>query len=212
MVVADTQKDVPGTKTKRERRVKQGGRGGGGLASRLFNKFDSDRKYDPFADMDPVIQESKAGMEALLAMCNPVELNSLCGALDIAEPAPRSEKVQKVSCLRTSIITSRPSVLSSYCTTYHHQLRTSNLQLADKNVEDPFPDYCGRENVAIEAIIDGERADLLVLMPSCQRADNEPYSRRWPSRGEEICVRVASILGRIALRISSISRLSTSWY
>ena len=41
-------------------RVKKGG--GGGLASKLFNKFDSDRKYDPFLDNDPVIQDSKEGM------------------------------------------------------------------------------------------------------------------------------------------------------
>lgn len=42
------------------------GEGGGGLASKLFNKFDSDRKYDPFLDNDPVIQDSKEGMVSVL--------------------------------------------------------------------------------------------------------------------------------------------------
>lgn len=45
-------------------RGKEGG--GGGLASKLFNKFDSDRKYDPFLDTDPVIQDSKEGMVSAL--------------------------------------------------------------------------------------------------------------------------------------------------
>lgn len=83
-------------KTKKRERAKDGGGGGGGgLATRLFNKFDSDRKYDPFADTDPVIQDSKAGMEALLSMCNLVEINSLCGALGIVDPATRSEQTHK---------------------------------------------------------------------------------------------------------------------
>lgn len=42
--------------------ARRGEGGGGGLASKLFNKFDSDRKYDPFLDTDPVIQDSKEGM------------------------------------------------------------------------------------------------------------------------------------------------------
>lgn len=46
------------------RRGKEGG--GGGLASKLFNNFDSDRKYDPFLDTDPVIQDSKEGMVSAL--------------------------------------------------------------------------------------------------------------------------------------------------
>lgn len=78
-------------KTKGERAKVIGSRA---LASR-FNKFDSDRKYDPFADTDPVIQDSKAGMEALLSMCNMVEINSLCGALGIVEPVTRSEQTEK---------------------------------------------------------------------------------------------------------------------
>lgn len=72
------------------------GRGGGGLASKLFNKFDSDRKYDPFLDTDPVIQDSKEGMEALLSMCNAVEINSLFGALGFVVPCPRNAKEQQV--------------------------------------------------------------------------------------------------------------------
>lgn len=36
------------------------------MASKLFNKFDSDRKYDPFLDTDPVIQDSKEGMVSAL--------------------------------------------------------------------------------------------------------------------------------------------------
>lgn len=42
--------------------ARPGKEGGGGPASKLFNKFDSDRKYDPFLDTDPVIQDSKEGM------------------------------------------------------------------------------------------------------------------------------------------------------
>ncbi|CAN0151118.1 unnamed protein product [Ectocarpus sp. 8 AP-2014] len=72
------------------------GRGGGGLASKLFNKFDSDRKYDPFLDTDPVIQDSKEGMEALLSMCNAVEINSLFGALGFVVPCPRNAKEQQI--------------------------------------------------------------------------------------------------------------------
>lgn len=49
------------------RRGKRGG-GGGGLASKLFNKFDNDRKYDPFLDTDPVIQDSKEGMVSALRL------------------------------------------------------------------------------------------------------------------------------------------------
>lgn len=71
-------------------------RGRGGGASNLFNAFDSNRKYDPFLDTDPVIQNSKAGMEALLSMCNGVEINSVCGALGIVEPCSRSAKTQQV--------------------------------------------------------------------------------------------------------------------
>lgn len=70
---------------------------GGGLASKLFDKFDSDRKYDPFLDADPVIQDSKAGMETLLSMCNAVEINSLFGALGFVVPCPRRAKEQQVS-------------------------------------------------------------------------------------------------------------------
>lgn len=77
-----------------KRRGKEGG--GGGLASKLFNKFDSDRKYDPFLDMDPIIQDSKEGMEALLSMCNAVEINSLFGALGFVVPCPRNAKEQQV--------------------------------------------------------------------------------------------------------------------
>eukprot|EP00903_Cladosiphon_okamuranus_P010866 g10263.t1 len=76
------------------RRGKEGDRGG--LASKLFNKFDSDRKYDPFLDTDPVIQDSKEGMEALLSMCNAVEINSLFGALGFVVPCPRSAKEQQI--------------------------------------------------------------------------------------------------------------------
>ncbi|CAN0171507.1 unnamed protein product [Ectocarpus sp. 12 AP-2014] len=72
------------------------GRGGGGLASKLFNKFDSDRKYDPFLDTDPVVQDSKEGMEALLSMCNAVEINSLFGALGFVVPCPRNAKEQQI--------------------------------------------------------------------------------------------------------------------
>lgn len=85
---------IPGDKQNSQERVKKRS---GGIASKLFNKFDSDRKYDPFADMDPVIQDSKAGMEALLSMCNMVEINSLCGALGITEPSTRTAKTQKAS-------------------------------------------------------------------------------------------------------------------
>lgn len=79
---------VPATKTKKRAR---------GAASKLFNKFDSDRKYDPFLDSDVVMQDSKAGMEALLSMCNAVELNSVCGSLGMVEPCPRKAKEQQVS-------------------------------------------------------------------------------------------------------------------
>lgn len=73
---------------------------GGGSASKLFNKFDSDRTYDPFLDPDFVIQDSKEGMETLLSMCNAVELNSLCGALGFVEPCPRNAKENLVSKMR----------------------------------------------------------------------------------------------------------------
>lgn len=76
--------------------TKRGKGGGGGLASKLFDKFDSNRKYDPFLDTDPVIQDSKEGMEALLAMCNAVEINSLYGALGFVVPCPRNAKEQQV--------------------------------------------------------------------------------------------------------------------
>lgn len=52
--------------------ARRGKQGGGGLASKLFDKFDSDRKYDPFLDTDPVIQDSKEGMvSALLCFLSP---------------------------------------------------------------------------------------------------------------------------------------------
>ena len=150
-------------------RVKKGS--GGGLASKLFNKFDSDRKYDPFLDDDPIIQDSKEGMvgalemtslwlhtvdfpllppsehpectssrrakrlvstwsygniksttsrkddvvhstntdqhltqEALLSMCNAVEINSLFGALGFVVPCPRSAKEQQVCYLPCEVL------------------------------------------------------------------------------------------------------------
>ncbi|CAM9411298.1 unnamed protein product [Scytosiphon promiscuus] len=83
---------MPGT-AKGARRGKDGA---GGLASALFNKFDSDRKYDPFSDADPVVKDSKEGMETLLAMCNAVEINSLYGALGFVVPCPRNAKEQQI--------------------------------------------------------------------------------------------------------------------
>ena len=69
-----------------------------GLASKLFDKFERDRQYqyDPFSDSDPVIQDSKAGMENLLSMSNPVEIDSLYGALGFVEPCPRRAKEHQV--------------------------------------------------------------------------------------------------------------------
>lgn len=77
-------------------RTKKRSKPAGGLASKLFDKFDSDRKYDPFLDTDPVIQDSKEGMETLLSMCNAVEINSLFGALGFVVPCPRKDKEQQV--------------------------------------------------------------------------------------------------------------------
>lgn len=88
---------MPGDATGAKRRKE----GAGGLASKLFNKFDSDRKYDPFLDKDPVIQDCKEGMEALLAMCNAVEVNSVYGALGFVVPCPRKAKEQQVSDVST---------------------------------------------------------------------------------------------------------------
>lgn len=68
----------------------------GSTVSKLFNKFDSDRRYDPFLDKDRVIQDSKEGMETLLSMCNTVEINSLFGALGFVVPCPRKAKEQQV--------------------------------------------------------------------------------------------------------------------
>lgn len=82
----------PATTTTTKKRSKPAG----GLASKLFDKFDSDRKYDPFLDTDPVIQDSKEGMETLLSMCNAVEINSLFGALGFVVPCPRKAKEQQV--------------------------------------------------------------------------------------------------------------------
>ena len=84
---------APATTTTTKKRSKPAG----GLASKLFDKFDSDRKYDPFLDADPVIQDSKAGMETLLSMCNAVEINSLFGALGFVVPCPRKAREQQVS-------------------------------------------------------------------------------------------------------------------
>lgn len=70
-----------------------------GAASKLFDKFSSDRQYDPFLDSDQVIQDSKAGMETLLSMCNPVEINSLYGALGFIEPCTRRAKEHQVCVL-----------------------------------------------------------------------------------------------------------------
>lgn len=70
-----------------------------GAASKLFDKFSSDRQYDPFLDSDQVIQDSKAGMETLLSMCNPVEISSLYGALGFVEPCTRRAKEHQVCVL-----------------------------------------------------------------------------------------------------------------
>lgn len=70
---------------------------GAGVASKLFDTFNRERKYDPFLDTDPVIQDSKIGMETLLSMCNAVEINSICGALGMMEPCTRSAKMEKVN-------------------------------------------------------------------------------------------------------------------
>lgn len=80
-----------------------------GAASDLFNKFDSDRKYDPFEDNDPVIRDSKDGMEALLSMCNAVEINSIFGALGFIAPCPRRAKEQQVTTLTKHLMRSERS-------------------------------------------------------------------------------------------------------
>ncbi|CAM9515346.1 unnamed protein product, partial [Discosporangium mesarthrocarpum] len=69
--------DRPSKTSKKKR-----SRGPKNLASK-FDKFDKDRKYDPFMDQDPIMRDMKEGMEALVSMCNGVELNSLCGALGV---------------------------------------------------------------------------------------------------------------------------------
>lgn len=73
-----------------------------GLAS-LFKAFGHHDEYDPFLDEDPVIQDSRIGMETLLSMCSIVEINSLCGALGLVEPCSRMEKTRKVEYTKYSV-------------------------------------------------------------------------------------------------------------
>lgn len=105
MVVVDSS---PTTKKKQSKPA-------GGLASKLFNKFDSDRKYDPFMAADLVIQDSKKGMENLLLMCNTVEINSLHSALGFSVPCPRKAKEQEV---RSASTEARPVYLTPQITTF----------------------------------------------------------------------------------------------
>lgn len=81
---------------KKRRDLRNDVKRGAASAQAFFNARSIEDDYDPFLDMDPVIQDSKAGMESLLSMCSVVEINSLCGALGIMEPCTRSEKARKV--------------------------------------------------------------------------------------------------------------------